>query len=107
MLEHVFLALASNIREHAPTATEYSVTSAETPEGLVLVFRDNGPGIPASQKEKIFAREYGRRNGISLYLSREILSITGISIRETGEEGKGARFEILVPPGAWRKKRQP
>jgi PAS domain S-box-containing protein len=107
MLEHVFLALADNIREHAPTATDYSFTYTENLQGLVLVFTDNGPGIPASSKEKIFEREYGRRHGIGLYLSREILSITGISIRETGEEGKGARFEILVPPGAWRKTRQP
>jgi PAS domain S-box-containing protein len=107
MLEHVFLALADNIREHAPTATEYSFTYTENLQGLVLVFKDNGPGIPVSLKEKIFEREYCRRNEIGLYLSREILSITGISIRETGEEGKGARFEILVPPGAWRKTRQP
>jgi len=107
MLEHVFFALADNTREHAPTATEYSFTYTENLQELVLVFKDNGPGIPASLKEKIFEREYGRRNGIGLFLSREILSITGISIRETGEEGKGARFEILVPPGAWRKTRQP
>jgi signal transduction histidine kinase len=101
MLEHVFFALADNIREHAPTATEYSFTYTEKPEGLVLVFEDNGEGIPVSQKEKIFEREYGRRKGIGLYLSREILSITGIALSETGEPGKGARFEILVPKGTF------
>jgi hypothetical protein len=37
-----------------------------------------------------------------MYLSREILSITGISIRESGTYGKGARFEIRVPEGAYR-----
>jgi len=37
-----------------------------------------------------------------LFLCREILSITGISDRENGEEGKGARFEILVPNGKFR-----
>ena len=36
------------------------------------------------------------------FLAREILSITGLSIKEVGEEGKGARFEILVPEGKWR-----
>jgi len=35
-------------------------------------------------------------------LAREILDITGITITETGEPGKGARFEIAVPNGAWR-----
>jgi len=37
-----------------------------------------------------------------LFLSQEILSITGITITETGEPGKGARFEITVPKGAYR-----
>jgi hypothetical protein len=37
-----------------------------------------------------------------MFVSREILSITGISIRETGTPGKGARFEIRVPKGAYR-----
>ena len=32
----------------------------------------------------------------------EILGITGISIRETGVPGTGARFEMTVPQGAYR-----
>jgi len=38
----------------------------------------------------------------SLIFVREILDITGITIKETGEPGKGARFEMTVPKGAWR-----
>jgi len=37
-----------------------------------------------------------------LYPMREILSITGITITETGEPGKGTRFEITVPKGGYR-----
>jgi len=37
-----------------------------------------------------------------LYLMGEILSITGITITENGTPGKGARFEIMVPKGAYR-----
>jgi len=40
--------------------------------------------------------------GFGLFLSREILAITGISIRETGTPGKGAVFELVVPPGSYR-----
>jgi len=36
----------------------------------------------------------------SLIFVREILAITGITIRETGEPGKGARFEMTVPKGS-------
>ena len=40
--------------------------------------------------------------GMRLYPAREILSITDITIKETGETGKGARFEMLVPQRASR-----
>ena len=43
-----------------------------------------------------------KNTGLGLFLVREILSITGIKIRETGVPGKGARFEILVPEGGYR-----
>jgi len=33
---------------------------------------------------------------------REIWDLTGITIHENGEPGKGARFEMTVPKGAWR-----
>ena len=39
---------------------------------------------------------------MGLFLAREILGIYGISIRECGTPGTGARFEIRVPKGAWR-----
>ncbi len=39
----------------------------------------------------------------NLFLAREILSITGITIYENGKAGKGARFEICVPKGTYRK----
>jgi len=37
-----------------------------------------------------------------MFLTREILAITGLTIIENGEFGKGSRFEIAVPKGAFR-----
>ena len=45
---------------------------------------------------------FGRNSGLGLFLIREILSITGISIRETGDPAQGARFELTVPEGQYR-----
>ena len=50
----------------------------------------------------IFERGFGKNTGLGLAVSREILSITGITIIETGEPGKGARFEMAVLKGMWR-----
>jgi hypothetical protein len=44
----------------------------------------------------------GKYMSSGLYLMREILSITGITITENGEHGKGTRFEIAVPKGMYR-----
>ncbi|MHB8163756.1 MAG: transporter substrate-binding domain-containing protein [Methanoregula sp.] len=101
-LENVFHILAENVIIHGKTATDIALRYQETPEGLLLIFEDNGTGIPAPGKEKIFERKIEGKNGMSLYIVREILSITGITIKETGTEGKGARFEMTVPKGEYR-----
>ena len=68
----------------------------------MVIYSDNGTGIAEDQKERIFAHGVGKGTGLGLFLSREILSLTGIGIRETGESGKGARFEISIPAGCYR-----
>jgi len=68
----------------------------------LIICEDDGGGVLAEEKEKIFERGFGKNTGLGLALSREILSITGITIRETGEPGKGARFEMTVPKVMWR-----
>jgi PAS domain S-box-containing protein len=72
----------------------------------LIVCEDDGNGVVAEEKEKIFERGFGKNTGLGLALAREILDITGITIRETGEPGKGARFEMMVPKGAWRSVRR-
>ena len=102
LLEKVFFNLMENALLHGKTVTEITLDYREVPDGVILIMEDNGVGIPAEEKVKIFERGYGKHAGLGLYLAREVLSITGISIRETGEEGKRARFEMFVPKGAYR-----
>jgi signal transduction histidine kinase len=68
----------------------------------VIACEDDGAGISVDDKKRLFERGYGKNTGLGLFLSREILSITGIAIKETSEPEKGARFEILVPKTAYR-----
>ncbi len=100
LLGKVFLNLIDNTVRHGKHATLIRVTyRREEDDTLSLLYEDNGAGIPESVKEKIFRREFYRNTG---YLSKEILSSTGLSIRETGIPGSGARFEIHVPNGMFR-----
>lgn len=102
MLEKVFFNLLDNSIRHGHHVTEIRVSSGYSGESLKIVWEDNGAGIPAYEKEKIFERGFGKNTGLGLFLVREILLLTEITIKETGEEGKGARFEITVPKGSWR-----
>ena len=101
LLGKVFYNLVENTLRHSDHATFIRFSFHETETGIAIVCEDDGVGVPAIAKERIFKREYYRNTGYGLFLADEILSITGISIKETGEEGKGARFEILVPRGAY------
>jgi signal transduction histidine kinase len=78
------------------------LSSRNSCEGLLIVYEDDGIGISETAKEDIFEPGHGTQRGLGMFLSREILAITGIMIREKGTEGKGVRFEINVPKGTYR-----
>ncbi len=101
LIEKVFYNLLDNALRHGGDLTRISLTYNETDAGLKIFVQDNGQGVTDEDKRRIFEQDFGRNTGLGLFLSREILSITGITIEETGTFGKGARFEITVPNGAY------
>jgi PAS domain-containing protein len=102
LLERAFANLIENAVHHGGRATRIQLGYDEGPSGLTVTCEDDGTGIPAEDKERIFTRAYGSHSGLGLFLVMEILRITGLSIRETGQPGRGARFEISIPPGNYR-----
>ena len=98
----VFYTLVENSLRHGGTVTEIGLSFSEGPSGLTITYRDNGSGISDADKKNLFQKGFGKHTGLGLFLSREILSITGITISETGTQGSGVRFEIRVPKGAYR-----
>ncbi len=102
LLEKVFYNLVDNSLRHGGKVTVCRISYFREGRDIVIVYEDDGIGIPADAKEKIFKREYYRNTGYGLFLAQEILSITGITIKETGEPGSGARFELHVPEGSFR-----
>jgi signal transduction histidine kinase len=102
LLEKVFYTILDNAIRYGEHLTRILVGCTERGDELVVSFEDDGVGIPDQEKEKIFEKGYGKGTGLGLFLAREILSITGMAIRETGTSGEGARFEITIPKGMWR-----
>jgi len=102
LISKVFFNLIDNALRYGGKATRVRFMSEVRDGSCIIVCEDDGDGVPVNEKEKIFARGVGKNTGFGLSLSREILDITGIAIRETGEAGRGARFEIVIPKGQFR-----
>ena len=99
----VFYNLIDNSFRHGGSVRNISVETEVVPGGdLVIRYRDDGVGVPDDEKELIFRQGYGRNTGFGLFIIREILGITGLTIRETGIPGSGVLFDITVPKVAWR-----
>jgi len=103
MFVKVLENLIENAVRHGVRAKTITVSTRMADQDLIIQVEDDGIGISDDEKEKIFERGYGKNTGFGLFLAREILSITGISIQETGQAGKGARFVMTVPEGRWRR----
>ena len=102
LLVKVFYNLIDNSLCHGEKNTRIRFYYDLQPDHLSFICEDDGMGIPHNEKEHIFERGFGKHSGFGLFLAREILSITGLTMKETGEPGKGARFEIYIPDGAYR-----
>jgi PAS domain S-box-containing protein len=100
----VIYNLLENALRHGVHITHIGITASKHDNGeLVVLFEDDGIGIAASEKERIFEYGVGDHTGLGLAFTRDILEVTGITIMETGEAGHGSRFELHIPPSAWRR----
>ncbi len=102
LLEKVFYNLMDNALRYAGPSPVVQFRCRQENHYLIISCEDNGPGIPREEKEHLFKRGYGKNTGLGLFLIKEILAITDISIKETGVPGTGSRFEIGVPENAFR-----
>jgi len=102
LLEKVFYNLIDNSLRHSERVTAIRVTFQPGEKKGLIIFEDNGIGVEESIKEKLFRRGFGRNTGLGLFLIREILDITGLTITENGVPGAGARFQIEVPGECYR-----
>lgn len=102
LIVKVFFNLIDNAIRHGGRITTIQFSVDVCNGNLLIVCNDDGDGVESKDKERIFDWAFGKNTGFGLPISREILNITGITMKENGEPDKGARFEIIVPPGTFR-----
>ncbi len=102
LIGKVFYNLIDNALRYGGKITFIRFFVQRSDNLCIIVCEDDGEGVPIEDKMEIFERGFGKNSGLGLTLAREILEMTGITLRETGEPGRGARFEMAVPAANWR-----
>jgi len=112
-IEQVLLNLLSNAMRYA-RGRPIRIGVGKRGSEAVLTVSDEGPGIPAAERERIFQRfarlgssEHFGGLGLGLWICRELVTAMGGTIEVESEEGHGATFTVRLPlvlaaePPAW------
>jgi signal transduction histidine kinase len=99
--------LLSNAIKFTPEGGEISLTCQGGEEFVVIHMKDNGPGIPPEERERIFERFYqvdkartgggARGYGLGLAISKQIVETHGGSLSLSSEDGVGGHFVVKLP----------
>jgi signal transduction histidine kinase len=101
--------LLTNAAKYGGQGTIVEVTSARAGDSVVLSVADHGPGVPESERERIFEPFYrGRQavagqirgNGLGLSLVRRIAVAHGGKVELETSPGHGSRFLLRLPAPA-------
>ncbi|MBU0552231.1 GAF domain-containing protein [Myxococcota bacterium] len=103
-LEQVFMNLIVNAAQASPEWETLTITSAETAQGVRLIFEDTCGGIPEAHLERIFepfftTKDIGVGSGLGLSISYNIIEAHGGRLFVESESGVGTRFIIDLPKG--------
>ena len=73
----MFLHLVQNAISHGKKTTRIRLFCEESFEELHIICEDDGIGVPAEAKDKIFNREFFNRTGLEMYLARRSSPLPG------------------------------
>lgn len=109
-LKTCFLNILTNAVQAMPEGGKIEITARAAPAGngsgrsLELCFADSGPGIPAEDREKVFAPYYSTRAtgfGLGLAITRKIVEDHGgrIYVRDDSAPGTQMVIDLPLPAG--------
>ncbi len=99
-LHQVLFNLLDNAARHGPAGGEVRVTAHAGPAETVLDIADDGPGIPESERDRVFdrftrgGRTDGGGTGLGLAIARWVVDLHGGTIAVTGP---GSRIRVVLP----------
>ncbi|NJD09311.1 MAG: HAMP domain-containing protein [Gemmatimonadetes bacterium] len=110
LLRRLLWNLGSNAVKFSPPAGAVTLAVRREGDAVLLEVADQGPGIPAGERGRIFERFYqadparstaaGSGTGLGLAIARVIAELHGAAIEAVEAPGGGALFRVLFPTPA-------
>ena len=107
LLREVLANLIGNSVEYTPAGGHVTVKTGRGPAGAFLEVEDDGPGIPAAERERVLERFYrlpgtgGTGSGLGLAIVREIALAHGARVEMgDGSAGRGCSVRLIFPSAA-------
>jgi two-component system sensor histidine kinase KdpD len=100
--------LVDNALKYSPPGSPLGISATMGDHRVTITVRDQGPGVPASDRERIFEKFYRRPDarrlvpgaGLGLYIAREIARAHGGDITIEGASSNGSEFRVSLPPAS-------
>ncbi len=106
LVRRIVANLVKNAVAHTPPESTIWVRARAEPDGVLVIVEDDGGGIPADEKPRVFELFYRGRSvgqpsglGVGLALVRQFAELQGGHARAEDRPGGGASFHVLLP--AW------
>jgi two-component system sensor histidine kinase TctE len=107
LLRELLANLVGNAVEYTPPGGHVTIKTGHTAEGAFLEVEDDGPGIPAAERERVLERFYrmpgtsGTGSGLGLAIVREIAAAHGARVEMgEGQGGRGCSVRLIFPAHA-------
>jgi PAS domain S-box-containing protein len=98
LLRQVFYNMIDNSLKYGETIKQIRVYYKMSSGGkLELVYEDDGVGIPSDMRDNLFKEGVGKGTGYGLFMIKGIIEAYSWNIQETGIQGKGVKFVIMIP----------
>jgi two-component system sensor histidine kinase TctE len=107
LLRELLVNLIGNSVEYTQPGGHVTVRTGRADDGSFLEVEDDGPGIPAAERERVLERFYrlpgtaGTGSGLGLAIVREIAMAHGARVEMAeGLGGRGCRVRLIFPLAA-------
>jgi signal transduction histidine kinase len=107
LLFQAFANLLDNAIKYSPAGGAVRVAITRTAQAVQVVVEDQGPGVPAAERDKVFQRFYRLEqsrsrypgNGLGLSLVQAVIALHGGTV-ELSDAAPGLRVSVTLPRSA-------